>query len=106
METEIFATAAAASEKVLAGQPAAQTALYRAQLEALGAATAKMKLHSVDHLAKGVVRALTEPRPAARYTVGPDTRMLGLLARLPLRTRDRLLSRVLGLTKVPPAVEA
>ena len=103
METEIFATAAAASEKVLAEQPAEQTALYRAQLEALGAATAKMKLHSVDQLANGVVRALTERRPAARYTVGPDTRLLGLLARLPLRTRDRLVLRVLGLAKVPPA---
>lgn len=43
-------------------------------------------------------RPLTDrggPRP--RYTVGPDTRLLGLLARLPLRTRDRLLSRVIGL---------
>ena len=106
METEIFATAAAAAEKVLAGQPAEQTGLYRAQLAALGAATAKMKLHSPDHLANAVVKALTERRPAARYTVGPDTRLLGLLARLPLRTRDRLLMRVLGLAKVPAAVEA
>lgn len=106
MRTEIFATAAASAAKTLAEQPAEQVALYRAQLDALDAATAKMKLHSPDHLVGAVVKALTERRPQARYTVGPDTRLLGLLARLPLRTRDRLVLRVLGLSKVPPAVEA
>jgi len=106
MQTEIFATAAAAAEKAVAAQPAARTALYGPQLEALGAATAKMKLHSPDYLADAVVRALTERNPAARYTVGPDTRLLGLLSRMPLRTRDRLVLRVLGLAKVPPAIEA
>jgi NAD(P)-dependent dehydrogenase (short-subunit alcohol dehydrogenase family) len=105
MRTEIFATAAAAAQKAAAGQPAARTALYGPQLEALGAATAKMKLHSPDYLADAVVRALTERSPAARYTVGPDTRLVGLLSRLPLRTRDRLVLRVLGLAKVPPAIE-
>jgi NAD(P)-dependent dehydrogenase (short-subunit alcohol dehydrogenase family) len=106
MQTEIFATAAAAAEKAVAAQPAARPALSGPQLEALGAATAKMKLHSPDYLADAVVRALTERNPAARYTVGPDTRLLGLLSRMPLRTRDRLVLRVLGLAKVPPAIEA
>lgn len=105
MRTGIFETAGAAAEKMLAAQPAERTGLYTAQLAALGAASAKMKTHSVDHLANAVVRALTERRPPARYTVGPDTRLIGLIARLPLRTRDRLVVRVLGLAKVPPAVE-
>jgi NAD(P)-dependent dehydrogenase (short-subunit alcohol dehydrogenase family) len=105
MRTEIFTTAAESADKMLAAQPAGQTALYRAQLDALGAAAAKMKLHSPDQLADAVVRALTAQRPRARYTVGPDTRLLGLLARLPLRTRDRLVLQVLGLAKIPPAVE-
>lgn len=48
--------------------------------------------------------ALEAARPKARYTVGPDTRPIGLPARLPPRTRDRLLTRVLGLNKVKPAV--
>jgi NAD(P)-dependent dehydrogenase (short-subunit alcohol dehydrogenase family) len=98
MRTDIFDTAAAAAEKALAGIPPEQVALYGEQSSALAKAAAKMKLHSPDHLADAVVRALTASRPRARYTVGPDTRLLGLLARLPLRTRDRLVMRMLGLS--------
>jgi hypothetical protein len=39
-----------------------------------------------------VIKALTDPRPAARYLAGRDARMLNLLRRLP----DRLM-RNLGL---------
>ena len=54
-------------------------------------------------MADAVVEALTARKPKPRYTVGPDTRLLGLLARLPLRTRDRLLAGVMGLNKIPAA---
>lgn len=100
MRTDIFDTAAAAAEKALAGTSPEQLALYGRQLAALAKASAKMKLHSPDHLADAVVKALTTARPKARYTVGPDTRLLGLLARLPLRTRDRLVMRMLGLSGI------
>jgi len=100
MRTDIFDTAAAAAEKALAGTSPEQSALYGRQLAALAKASAKMKLHSPDYLADAVVKALTAARPKARYTVGPDTRLLGLLARLPLRTRDRLVMRMLGLSGI------
>jgi len=103
METEIFSTAASASEKVLASLPPAQTAMYKEQFELLGAAAAKMKQHSPDYLANAVVKALTAGTPKPRYTVGPDTRLVGLLARLPLRTRDGLIMRMFGLSKLKPA---
>lgn len=97
MRTDIFATAATAAEKTLAEAPAATVALYAERNAAVAAAGAKMKQHSPDHLADGVVKALTAPDPRPRYTVGPDTRLVGLVARLPLRTRDRLVRRLLGL---------
>lgn len=97
MRTDIFATAAAAADKALTEAPAATLALYAERNAAVAAAGAKMKQHSPDHLADGVVRALTAANPRPRYTVGPDTRLVGLVARLPLRTRDRLVRRLLGL---------
>lgn len=103
IDTPIFAKAAAATAKTAEAQTPQQAALYRAQLEAVDAAMAKAKAASPGIVADAVVKALTAGRPKPRYTVGPDTRMLGLLARLPLRTRDRLLARVMGLAKVPLA---
>ena len=97
MATDIFATAAAAAEKALAEVPETTIALYAERNAAVAAAGAKMKQHSPDHLADGVVKALTAADPRPRYTVGPDTRLVGLVARLPLRTRDRLVRRLFGL---------
>lgn len=103
MDTPIFGKAAAATAKTAEAQTREQTALYRAQLDAVNASMAKAKPASPNIVADAVVKALTANKPKPRYTVGPDTRLLGLLARLPLRTRDRLLSSVMGLSKIPAA---
>ena len=103
MDTPIFAKAAAATARSAAVLTAAQRALYDAQLGAVDAALTKSKAASPAIVADAVLKALTARKPRPRYTVGPDTRLLGLLARLPLRTRDRLLAGVTGLDKIPAA---
>lgn len=100
MDTAIFAKAAADAAKATASLAPERIALYRAQVDAATAAMAKAKPASPTLVADAVVKALTATKPKPRYTVGPDTRLLGLLARLPLRTRDRLLAQVMGLNKV------
>lgn len=103
MDTAIFDKAASAAAKSATALTPAQRALYDAQLGAATAALAKSKAASPTIVADAVLKALTARKPKPRYTVGPDTRLLGLLARLPLRTRDRLLAGVLGLNKIPAA---
>jgi NAD(P)-dependent dehydrogenase (short-subunit alcohol dehydrogenase family) len=51
---------------------------------------------SADNVAKAVEHALTAPRPAARYIVGRDARLLLTLNRLPLRLFDRIRLRMFG----------
>jgi NAD(P)-dependent dehydrogenase (short-subunit alcohol dehydrogenase family) len=103
IDTTIFSKAAAATAKAKAALSPAQLALYEAQVDAVDAAFAKSKPAAPEIVADAVVKALTARKPKPRYTVGPDTRLLGLLARLPLRTRDRLLAGVTGLNKIPAA---
>ncbi|MEY9909541.1 NAD(P)-dependent dehydrogenase (short-subunit alcohol dehydrogenase family) [Catenulispora sp. MAP12-49] len=103
IDTTIFSKAAAATAKAKAALSPAQLALYEAQVDAVDAAFAKSKPAAPEIVADAVVKALTARKPQPRYTVGPDTRLLGLLARLPLRTRDRLLAGVMGLNKIPAA---
>jgi NAD(P)-dependent dehydrogenase (short-subunit alcohol dehydrogenase family) len=103
LDTGIFAKSAAATAKATAALSPAEQALYAAQVHAVETALAKSKPASPAIVADAVVKALTARKPKPRYTVGPDTRLLGLLARLPLRTRDRLLAGVMGLNKVPTA---
>jgi hypothetical protein len=62
-----------------------------------------MKYYSPTLVSDTVLKALSRSRPKARYTVGPDNRLLGLVSRLPLSLRDALVSRVTGLNKVPAA---
>ena len=53
---------------------------------------------SAEEVAAVIHRALTIPRPRARYRVGRDTRMLAFMAWfLPVRMRDALLGRMLSL---------
>jgi NAD(P)-dependent dehydrogenase (short-subunit alcohol dehydrogenase family) len=103
IDTGIFAKAEAATAKATAALSPAERALYEAQVHAVETALAKSKPASPTIVADAVLKALTARKPKPRYTVGPDTRLLGLLARLPLRTRDRLLAGVMGLNKVPAA---
>lgn len=103
MSTGIFRLAEEARSASMAGLPADTAQLYDEQLAAVSRAMAAMKPSPPQIAADALLRALEAGRPKARYTVGPDTRLIGLLARLPLRTRDRLLTGVLGLNKVEPA---
>lgn len=103
MDTAIFAKSAAATARATAALTPAEQALYEAQVHAVETALAKSKPSSPAIVADAVVKALTARKPKPRYTVGPDTRLVGLLARLPLRTRDRLVAGVTGLNKVPAA---
>jgi NAD(P)-dependent dehydrogenase (short-subunit alcohol dehydrogenase family) len=48
------------------------------------------------HVAQAIVAALTALRPKARYTVGKDTRMAGMLLALPVRVRERLIATLMA----------
>jgi NAD(P)-dependent dehydrogenase (short-subunit alcohol dehydrogenase family) len=48
-----------------------------------------------DVVARAVERALTAPRPKARYLVGRDAHLRAWIERLPTRLRDRVLSKAL-----------
>ncbi|MEV5574756.1 SDR family NAD(P)-dependent oxidoreductase [Spirillospora sp. NPDC052269] len=106
MDTPVFTKADAAEAEVAGAVPSELRELYRARLDAVGAALASGKPAPPSLAADAVVRALTASKPRPRYSVGADTRGLGVLAALPLRTRDRLLGRVLGLHKAGSAVQA
>jgi NAD(P)-dependent dehydrogenase (short-subunit alcohol dehydrogenase family) len=103
MDTTIFAKAGEAAEKAAASLAPEQVALYQAQQDAVMAGMASLKMSPPKLVADVIAKVMTTSKPKARYTVGPDLRLLGLLSRLPLRTRDRLIKSVTGLGKVPAA---
>lgn len=100
LETQIFAKAATAAKKSMAAQPADQVLLYQQQIDTVAAALAKIKASPPSIAADAIVTALTARKPKPRYTVGPDVRLIGLISRLPLRTRDRMMRSVTGLAKL------
>lgn len=92
--TPIWSTSAASADRMLAPRLAEVTALYGAQIEAAQKMAANGTKHGIPPLevAKAVEKALTASRPKTRYPVGTDAKIgAALLARLPDRTRDRLL---------------
>ncbi|RNL84458.1 SDR family oxidoreductase [Halostreptopolyspora alba] len=99
LDTQIFDKAATAAEKARAEADPRTVRLYRNQITAMDKAQESLNPSSPGIVADAVVKALTVPRPKPRYTVGNDLRLLGLLTSLPLRTRDRLISQVMGLNK-------
>jgi len=54
---------------------------------------------SPDVVAAAIARAVSTPRPRARYLVGKDSRRLALIAKLPPPVLDRLRRRLFGLPK-------
>ena len=51
-----------------------------------------------EKVARQILRGLTAPRPRARYTAGPDAKLMSLLNRiLPDRAKDAILGRMVGL---------
>jgi NAD(P)-dependent dehydrogenase (short-subunit alcohol dehydrogenase family) len=105
LETEIFTKAAAAAQAALHGTDPQRLALYRAQLAAVDAATARQRLGSVAKAAQVVARAVDAQRPRRRYVTGADARGVGLLAGLPAALRDRAIAGTFGLPR-PGAMEA
>lgn len=69
--------------------------LYRKQLDTLmdGAAYMDRVGISPDHVAKAVAHAFTARKPKTRYVVGLDARAQKLMALLPDRLRDRILTK-------------
>jgi NAD(P)-dependent dehydrogenase (short-subunit alcohol dehydrogenase family) len=103
MDTAIFAKAAAQADGALAAVPAERRALYGPSLAAVAEANASATLRPADTIVGPVLAALSARRPKARYVSGSDARALIMLAHLPVRTRDRLLARTLGLHHLPRA---
>ncbi|CAN5220218.1 SDR family oxidoreductase [soil metagenome] len=92
--TPIWSTSAASADRMLEPNREAVTSLYGAQIEAAQRMAANATTRGIAPLAvaRGIERALTAKRPRTRYPVGADAKVgAALLARLPDRTRDRLL---------------
>lgn len=103
METEIFAKAGAAARSALTGADPATVALYQRRLAAVDAAMAKMRMSQPRKVADTIVKAVEARRPKTRYVAGAGVRPVLLLARLPVRLRDRVVSGVMGLNKAEAA---
>lgn len=85
-------------QRTVAEYPAEAAALYGERLERLRRAAARRsaaQAASPERVAEAVERALTARRPRARYLVGSDARLRARLQRLPVRLRDRILTRYL-----------
>ena len=92
--TPIWSTSAASADRMLEPRLAEVTELYGAQIEAAQrmAANATTAGIPAEEVAAVIERALTAKRPKTRYPVGTDAKVgSAVLARLPDRTRDRLL---------------
>jgi len=80
-----------------AGSPATQD-VYAAALERSTKAMSTMKPGALDPVVTAVEHALTARRPAARYVVGRDAKLItGVVRRLPTRTRDKAILRSMDL---------
>jgi NAD(P)-dependent dehydrogenase (short-subunit alcohol dehydrogenase family) len=93
--TAIFDKAGAAARNAM-GQAAPEVAaLYRDRLETVAGRLGRTKPGPVAAVARTIVAAVEARRPRIRYTVG-DARQIGVLTKVPARTRDRLVAGVLG----------
>ena len=92
--TPIWGTAAANSDRMLAELTPVVTELYGRRIagaQKMAAHAAKHGIHPIE-VAQVIEKALTAKRPKTRYPVGRDAKLgAALIARLPDRTRDRLL---------------
>ena len=97
VDTGIFAKAETTAKAALAATDPDRVALYSRQ--PVAAAQSRMSTSRPQTVADAVVRAVEAPKPKTRYAATSDARLFALLSRLPARTRDRLLTRTLGLHK-------
>jgi NAD(P)-dependent dehydrogenase (short-subunit alcohol dehydrogenase family) len=77
----------------------AAAGLYADALSAVERAALRSASQAIspDAVVRAVAHALTAPRPKTRYLVGMAARIQAIIALLPDRLRDRLLTRALGL---------
>jgi NAD(P)-dependent dehydrogenase (short-subunit alcohol dehydrogenase family) len=75
--------------------------LYADALSAVERAALRSATQAISPAAvvRAVTHALTAPRPKTRYLVGTAARIQAIIALLPDRLRDRLLTRALGLPR-------
>jgi NAD(P)-dependent dehydrogenase (short-subunit alcohol dehydrogenase family) len=104
LQTEIFTKAATAAHAALHDADPRNLVLYRAQLDAVDAATARQPLGSVAKAAQVVVRAVDARRPRRRYYTGADARGVSLLAGLPAGPRERAITGIFRLPRRPGEV--
>lgn len=93
--TPIWGTASDLADRMLERMPAEATELYGRGMAGARKAARRAAENGLDpdEVAKVIERALTAKRPRTRYTVGADARLgATIIARLPDRTRDRLLT--------------
>jgi NAD(P)-dependent dehydrogenase (short-subunit alcohol dehydrogenase family) len=95
--TDILAKADQAAAAALTEVPPERLALYRPALAAVDRAVANQQPSPVRVAVSTLVEAVETARPKARYLAGRDARALAAVARLPVRVRDRLLARSMGL---------
>ncbi len=97
IRTPIWSKGAARADELRARFAPGAEELYGQAIERFRAVAVKRGLGGVeaDEVAKAVERALTSPRPKARYVVGRDARTRARLQCLPTRLRDRLLAKAL-----------
>lgn len=99
LATDIFAKAELAAKDSLALADPARVALYRDRIAAVAKAFANQSPGPADRVVRVILKAAQARNPRPRYVVGLDARLFTAMLRLPARTRDRVLSRVLGLAK-------
>jgi NAD(P)-dependent dehydrogenase (short-subunit alcohol dehydrogenase family) len=100
VKTPIWGKAGELADELLAeGMPAEGERLYGPMIEAVRAQTNRIAQETgIDprEVAEAIGTALTARRPRARYLVGRDAKVRGLMARLlPDRVMDRLIGRAL-----------
>jgi NAD(P)-dependent dehydrogenase (short-subunit alcohol dehydrogenase family) len=101
IETAIFTKAGVTARAAMEAADPRQVALYAPQLEAVGKALSGQKTSRPETVADTIVTAIEAKKPKTRYIANSDARPFGLVSRLPTGLRDRLLTRMLGLNKVP-----
>jgi len=99
MKTEIFSTSRTARDANLLELPKLER-YYRPALTKFDEAFEKAGADEPTVVVDAVMTALYQKRPKNRVVVGKGTGALLMLARLPIRMRDRLVKNALGLTAV------
>jgi hypothetical protein len=103
MKTEIFSTSRAARDANLRTLPE-QERRYRPALIAMDRAYEKARADDPEVVVNTVIKALFRSHPKPRVVVGKGTGAFLMLSHLPVRARDKLVKRALGLaTALKPA---